>query len=329
LFGETIESYYLIPLSIGLFILPMIALGDTMEGTARANSWALVALSPTYIIRPLLILVFMIGLVHFGEPKTAVTAMTAGLAATYLTTIVQFFNIDHRLKKTFEAGPRRVEFSAWVRVALPIFLIEGFGFLLTNSDTVVTGLFLPPGEVGIYFAASKTIAFVQFVMFSVKAASGPQFSALYAAEDRPGLARFALSSTRWTFWPVLAVGLTALLFGKFLLSMFGPGFVSGFDVMVILFLGVLGRSLVGPAESLLTMAGEQILCVKLYAVALAANIILNLLLIPLLGIEGAALAAAGAMWIEAIMLYLAVRNRLSITLFAFARHPVAADGSKE
>ena len=51
------------------------------------------------------------------------------------------------------AGPARVEFAPWFRVAVPIFLIEGFIFLLTNSDTVVTGLFLAPAEVAIYFAA--------------------------------------------------------------------------------------------------------------------------------------------------------------------------------
>jgi O-antigen/teichoic acid export membrane protein len=37
--GAYIEPFYVMPLFIALFILPMIALGDTMEGTARANSW--------------------------------------------------------------------------------------------------------------------------------------------------------------------------------------------------------------------------------------------------------------------------------------------------
>jgi O-antigen/teichoic acid export membrane protein len=318
-FGARIESYYVIPLYIALFILPMIALGDTMEGTARANSWAVAALSPTYIIRPLLILLFMMAAVRLGEPKTAVTAMVTSLAATYVTTIAQFFNINWRLKRRFDNGPQHIEFRTWFRVAIPIFLIEGFGFLLTNSDTVVTGLFLDPREVGIYFAASKTMALVQFVYFSVKAASAPRFSALYAAGDHDGLARFALQSTRWTFWPGLAVGSAVLLAGDFLLSMFGPAFTSGYGVMVILFLGILAKATVGPGESLLTMAGEQKLCVKLYAVALSANIVLNLLLVPLYGIEGAALAAAGAMFLEATLLHLAVRAKLSIILFVFAR----------
>jgi O-antigen/teichoic acid export membrane protein len=86
LFGDRIESYYVMPLFIALFILPMIALGDTMEGTARANSWAVVALSPTYIVRPLLILFFMLGAVWAGEPQTARTAMVASLRSPSCST---------------------------------------------------------------------------------------------------------------------------------------------------------------------------------------------------------------------------------------------------
>lgn len=327
-FGHVIEPFYVMPLFIALFILPMIALGDTMEGTARANSWAVVALSPTYIIRPVLILLFMLGAVWMGAPKTAETALLASLAAAYLTTIAQFFNITRRLDRRFEKGPARVEFGSWFKVAVPIFFIEGFIFLLTNSDTVVTGLFLAPAQVAIYFAASKTMALVQFVYFSVKAATAPHFSALFTSDDKAALAEFSGRSVRWVFWPSLLVGLTALLAGDFLLGMFGEGFTAGYPIMAILFLGIMCKASVGPGEVLLTMAGEQSLCVKLYVVALAANIGLNVALIPLYGIEGAAYAAALAMLVEAILLHVAVRRRLGITLFAFAR-PVPRSETRE
>ena len=326
LFGGLVQGYYLVPLFIALCILPMVALGDTMEGTARANSWAFVALSPTYIIRPTLILLFMLAAVWYGAPQTAETAMLASLAATYVTTIGQFFNIKWRLTRRYEKGPVQIDFGQWFRVALPIFLIEGFGFLLTNSDTVVTGLFLAPTEVGIYYAASKTMALVQFVYFSVKAASAPRISALYGAGNHAELSRFAGQTVRWAFWPALVVGLVMLAAGQFLLGMFGPGFTSGYTVMVILFFGILAKASVGPGEVLLTMAGQQMLCVKLYAVALAVNIGLNILLLPLYGIEGAALAAAGAMAVEAVLLHVAVRRKLNIVLFAFAR-PDGAQGA--
>jgi O-antigen/teichoic acid export membrane protein len=323
LFHGAFSDYYVIPLFIGLFCMPMIALGDVLDSTARAHSWALVALSPTYIIRPLLILVFMVLAMWLDEPHTAQTAMVAALAATYLTTVVQFINIVRRLGTRYVPGPRKVEISLWIKAALPIFLIEGFSFLLTNSDVLVVGIFLDPESVAIYFAAAKTMALVHFVFFSVKAAAAPRFSALFASGDRAALARFAGETVRWSFWPSLAVGLAVLALGHVLLSLFGPAFTAGHSLMAILLAGILAKALVGPGEVLLTMAGEQRFCVAVYAVALAANILFNVTLIPLFGLKGAAIATASAMVVEAVLLHIAVRGKLSIILFAFA-NPVTA-----
>ena len=328
LFHDTIADYYVVPLFIGLFCMPMIALGDVLDSTARAHSWALAALSPTYIIRPVLILVFMVLAVRMGHPHTALTAMVAALAATYATTLIQFFSIVRRLGKRYVPGPRKVEFALWIKAALPIFLIEGFSFLLTNSDVLVVGIFLDPQSVAIYFAAAKTMALVHFVFFSVKAAAAPRFSALFSSGDRLALARFAGETVRWSFWPSLAVGLAVLALGHLLLSLFGPAFTAGHGLMAILFAGIMAKALVGPGEVLLTMSGEQGLCVVVYAVALAANIVLNVTLIPMFGVTGAAVATASAMVVEAALLHLAVRAKLSIVLFAFA-DPVRAGLMKE
>lgn len=318
LFGDSIEHYYLVPLFLAVFALPMIALGDVLDGTARANRWAILGLSPTYIVRPSLILIFMLGAVAAGAPATAVTAMQAALAATYVTSLGQFLMVDRRLINRFAKGSRRIDFSAWFKVALPIFFIEGFGFLLTNSDVIVVGFYLPPDQVAVYFAAAKTMALVQFVFFAVKAGATPRFSGLIAENDRQGLASFAVTAAHWSFWPSLAVGAIVLMLGELLLGLFGSAFTAGYVLMVILFAGNMAKALVGPAEMLLTMAGRQQLCVAVYAVALACNIGLNITLIPAWGLAGAATATATAMSVEALLLHLAVRRALGITVFALA-----------
>jgi O-antigen/teichoic acid export membrane protein len=314
-----VQPYYGLPIFIGLLIMPLIALGDVLDGTSRANHWPVMALSPTFLIRPTLILVFMVGAVLAGAPHSAVTAAEAALAATFATTLGQYLAVTFRLRRHLSPGPRTIDFSGWMAVAFPIFLIEGVGYLLTNSDVIVVGIFLDPEQVAVYFAAAKTMALVHFVYFSVKAAAGPRFSAIIAEGDRNKLAVFASQATRWAFWPALAVGLVVLAAGNFLLSLFGAAFMAGHVVMAILLAGILAKALVGPGEVLLMMAGKQRLCAYLYGIALAANLGLDILLIPQLGIEGAAIATASAMGVEALLLHLAVRRSLGIVLFAFAR----------
>lgn len=317
-FGETVESYYIAPLYLACFCLPMIALGDILEGTARANSWAINALTPTYIIRPLLILIFMVGMIEAGFPHTAVTALVAAISATYVTTFGQFLAVTWRLRHKFQSGGNTFHFREWILVSMPIFLIEGFGFLLTNSDVIVVGIFLEPEKVAIYFAAAKTIALVQFVFFSVKAAAGPRFSELMAGQDRRELAQFAGETARWTFWPSLVVGLGVLSLGTVLLSLFGKAFTDGYWVMAFLFTGILVKAMVGPGESLLTMAGQQKLCMKIYMAVVLVSIGLNVILIPHYGIYGAAAATMSATIFEAVLLHAYVRSKLGIVLFVFA-----------
>ncbi|AYD02690.1 lipopolysaccharide biosynthesis protein [Neorhizobium sp. NCHU2750] len=322
-FGESLAAYYILPVGIALFIIPMIALGDILDGLARSRDWPVSALAPTFIARPILILAFMAIAALSGAPRDATTAMGAALAATYLTTLAHLLQLVLRLRKTAEKGPRRYLLAPWLKYSLPLFLVDGIGFLLTNADVVVVGLYLPPDQVGVYFAAAKTIVLVQFVYFSIKAAAAPRFSAIVAKKDIPALAAFAAQATRWTFWPSLAVGLTALAAGELLLSLFGPAFTDGYWLMAILFAGILTKSSIGPAEILLSIAGHQNLCVAVYAVTLSAAIALYVILIPLFGVTGAAIAASGAIMIETLLLHIAVRRRLGITLFAFARQSPA------
>lgn len=323
-----VEHYYVMPIFLGLIAVPMIALGDVLDGTARAKHWPIMALSPTFLIRPTLILLFMVAAILAGAARDAVTAMAAALAGAFTSVLLQYLAVTFRLRRHYPSGRKAIEFNAWTAVALPIFLVEGVGYLLTNSDVIVVGIFLDPDEVAVYFAAAKTMALVLFVSFAVRAAIGPRFAAILAEGDRSKLAAFATEAARWSFFPALAVGLVVLAAGQLLLSLFGAAFTEGHVVMAILLAGILARALVGPAEVLLTMADKQMLCVYLYAVALVANIGLNVALIPHLGIEGAAIAGATAMAIEALLLHIAVRRALGIILFALIRRPAAPSAAR-
>jgi len=318
-YGHLFESYWLVPLFLALVTLPMIGLGDVLDGTARANGWTVTALSPTFLIRPTLILLFMVTAVSLGAPDTAITAMQAALVATYVTTLIQYWRLRRRLRRTYGKGKLRLQSAAWLAYSLPIFLIDGVGFLLTNADVVVVGFYLPPDQVGIYFAATKIIVLVQFVAFAVKAAAGPRFATLLATNDRQELGRFAGQVARWSFWPSLLIGLALMLIGQQLLALFGPGFTQGYWLLPILFAGILAKALIGPGEMLLSMGGREKLCVLIYAVVLAGAIVANIILIPRLGLAGAAIATSSAMAIEALLLHIALRRTLGIVLFALAR----------
>ncbi|UCI08878.1 lipopolysaccharide biosynthesis protein [Mesorhizobium sp. B1-1-8] len=311
-----IENYYVIPFILGVICLPMIALGDLMQGLARANSWALFALSPTYLVRPVLILVFMALMLALHYVPDAKTAIFASIAATYATTLGQLMGVTSRMDRNIPAGPTTVHFGQWFLVSLPIFLVESFFFLLTNADVLMVGAYLDPNDVAVYFATVKTLALVHFVYFAVKAGVAQRYAQFTHGEPRR-LAIFARETVSWTFWPSLLMAVLVLALGEPMLVLFGPEFTAGYPLLFLLVLGVVARAAVGPCESLLTMSGNQNICAAVYAMTLALNIGLNVLLIPHFGLWGAAIATSLAMVFEASALSFTVWRKLGIVMAIF------------
>jgi O-antigen/teichoic acid export membrane protein len=311
-FGSQISSYYLVPLFLGAVTLPMLAVAEIQDGVSRAFSWADLSLWPTYVVRPVLILAFMWLSVRIGYQPSAVTAMAATIAATYLTSVGQLLSLDRRVRKVVPGGPRRFLPMFWFSVALPIFIVEGFFNLLTNVDIIIVGYLMAPDQVAIYFAAVKTLALVHFVYFSVKAGGAQRFSKYYAAGDRPRLEAFVRDTLHWTFWPSLAMVIFLLIVGKPLLLLFGPAFGSGYPLLFIVSAGLLFRASIGPAEILLAMAGQQGICAAIYTGTLILNVILNFTLIPIFGLAGAASATALALVVETVALYWITAWRLGM-----------------
>ena len=116
-----------------------------------------------------------------------------------------------------------------------------------------------------------------------------------------------------------------LLTGKFLLSLFGSEFSAGYPLLSILVIGIVARSTIGPAESVLNMSGQQNICAVIYGVTLLVNVVLNLTLIPKFGLYGAAWATTTAMIFEAAALYFITFRRLGLHMFVFAKDKSAME----
>ena len=314
-FADRIESYYIVPFWLGLICLPMIALSDVLQGISRAHAWALSALAPIYLVRPVLILAFMGPALLAGFPADANTAIISAIAATYVTTVGQLVLVTAWADREVPDGPRAYHMGGWIRVSLPIFLVEGFFFLMTNADVLMVGRYLEPHDVAIYYAAVKILALVHFVYFAVKAGAAQRFATLANDPDASRLGTFARETVHWTFWPSVAMGGAILLSGHVLLGLFGEEFTAGYPMLFVLVLGVVARASVGPAESLLTMTGNQTACAAVYGVALATNIVLNIVFLPVWGLWGAAIATAIAMGVEALLLIHTVWRRNGIVMF--------------
>ena len=147
---------------------------------------------------------------------------------------------------------------------------------------------LAPVDVAVFNVALRTVGIITFGLLAVGSIVAPRASRLYSLGDNAGLQQLTSYATRLMFWPSLVAIGALVLFGERILALFGSNFVGGYATMLMLASSQLAIGAVGPVWTLLNVTGHQDRCLIVFGVALGAALGLNLILVPLFGIEGAA-----------------------------------------
>ena len=235
-----------------------------------------------------------------------------------MATLLQAKLLTARLGAELPAGARRYRWRRWLGTALPIAGIDlataGFSFV----DVIVLGALASPSEIGLYFAATRIQQIAAFVQYAVSAAALRHYSAAQALGDRPRLLALVRRQGRLTAGATTLVGLGLLAASPLLFMLFGASAAEGVPLLAILVAGGIGASLFGPGADLLTMLGGERLCAALTGAAVAAAVLLCLILVPVWGSLGAAVAMAGASIARAAALALAAKalHRLKTPIWA-------------
>src|SRR5215467_7347943 len=319
LLAPWMDTAAVVPLYIGCATLPAFVVANTQDGIARSHDWMRLGLMPQFIVRQTLIIGFTAGAFVLGFNLGATAAMLASFAAVWLAMLGQMIVLNRRLAGHVEPGAKAYDVRGWLAVSLPILLVEGFYLLLSYTDVLVLQQFRSSEEVGIYFAVVKTLALVSFIHYAMAATTAHRFAEYNARGDKERLSAYVTHAIQWTFWPSLAATLILLALGRPLLWLFGPQFTSGYDIMFVLAIGLVGRAAIGPVERLLNMLGHQHVCALAYALAFAMNVILCLALVPRFGGHGAAASTSISLTFETVLLFWIVRRRLGLHVLAFGK----------
>jgi O-antigen/teichoic acid export membrane protein len=312
--GDRLPGDYVLPAYLALVCIPFCTITDLQDGLARARGWMAIGLLPPYVVRPLLLLASM-SIAHLsGLPTDTTTAMGAAVVACWGTALLQTLLIERCHKREVPPGQRRFAFAYWLRIALPFWIIVACDLALQNADVVVVSAFVAPAQTGMYFAAAKTMSLVMFIHYAIGSAVANKIAALEVRGDRERLGAVIRDAACWTFWPSLLATAGILLLGKPILSLFRPEFVEAYPVMCILSVGLLARASMGPSDIVLNMLGEQSGCARILLVCAVLNVTLAILLVPRLGMNGAAIATSTALAAAAAMNYALARRRLGLEI---------------
>jgi O-antigen/teichoic acid export membrane protein len=239
----------------------------------------------------------------------------AGLAGGFIAGLSAGFLFNYRYLDVRFCRFTRVHMKSLFTFSFWIFLAASGFFILTTADVIFIGYYMGNAEVGVYRVALQLASLGVFVALALENVLFPKFSS-WSEEGKHEMIATSLSRA-YTYSLVLAIPFCVggwLLADKLLYFLYGEAFTSGTLALMVLF----PLYVIYVFQFLQTMTLNALNHPKdsfwITSIIVVVNIVLNMLLIPVLGIAGAALATFISILISTILGYLVLRKYLLVKI---------------
>jgi O-antigen/teichoic acid export membrane protein len=219
-----------------------------------------------------------------------VGAVYAYIASLFIMIAPCYYFYRKASKKSISTNseliPRKLLNFSW-----PLFIISIL--LLTNkwSDVLMLGWLRESIEVGVYDVAFAIGSILLLLLNSLNYMFMPVVSELYGKGKLSDILEIYSTSTRWIFTLSLPIFAGILLFPSEIIKiLFGNSYTTGTLPLAIIAVGFFYHAAVGPAGMILLSGGKTRTFMAATAVITAVSVLFNLVLIPVYGMLGAAIA---------------------------------------
>jgi len=182
-----------------------------------------------------------------------------------------------------------------LKKSYPMFLTASIIFVMAYVDNFMISYYIDEYQVGIYSACISLSMMISFIPMAIGGYIAPKISLAYAKKNKTEVKNIFKNSFKLIIVTTIPIYLTIIYFSNFFLELFGDEFTVATTTLFIVSIGFLSESLCGPVGFILNMTDNQHIFMKVLFVSLIINIIVNALLIPTYGINGAAIALSLSM----------------------------------
>jgi O-antigen/teichoic acid export membrane protein len=306
-------------LALFMLQLPFSALTNLAGSAQRGLNQVLLGQVPTSLVNPLLMLLLLAAAVFlFRMPASAVLAAQLGLVSTAVAFVLALFLLWRAVPAPVASAPPRYAPHLWMAAAMPMLLTNIAASMNGRVGALMLGAMTGPDAVGIYNTAYNGVQLIIFGLMAANVAIEPVVARLYALEDMTRLQTLMTRSAHAISLYTVPATIGFVLFGRIYLGLFGPEFVVGYSTLVILSMGQAFSALMGSPGLLLTMSGYERETLRAMFLSLCVTVLLNWLLIPPWGLNGAAVAAVVGVVVWNVTMAVRSWQLLGISTPAFA-----------
>ena len=172
-------------------------------------------------------------------------------------------------------------------------MFKGLGaVIILYTDTLILTYFRSLEEVGIYNVVVPTVMMLMFFTNSIAAVIFPMVSELWTRKKKDYLVKGLEMLEKYSFVIIMPTAIILFAFSRIILSlMFGQAYASGSTAMQVLLIGIIFLSIYSIYQAAMAGIGKPEIPTKVYLQGALLNFLLNLLVIPKLGMIGAAITS--------------------------------------
>ncbi len=304
--------------ALAMVTIPIISLRTLRLGAMKGLHRVVLGQMPDTLFAPIII-IFLTVSSYFLFPTHFNVFWVLGIKiiASAITFIIGTRWLLQSLPLEVNQVAPEYESKKWLADALPFMFLGTSELLNSRLDLLMLGAIKGVEAVGIYAVLLGVTRLTVFIHQAANSVLGPTIATLYSEGKIRQLERMIRKSMLLVFLVSLAIGGAIVLLGDRVLSIFGSEFLTGRTAMNILILGPIFTSFTGAVGLVLNMTGHQNYTAIAVGSSAVLNIILNTVLIPVYGINGAAIATTTSLVVINIMKVIFVQQKLGISLYAF------------
>ena len=235
---------------------------------------------------------------------SALAGLSAGfVAALFLAFVVSFFLVRTLLPpwKQSVRVPTGVG-RELLYYSLPLLLSLALNSVVTWADTLFLGFFRTPAETGVFNAALTTSLFLLIAPGVVASLNLQLLVEMQERGRREAAQKVFGSVSKWIFFLNFPLFLYLTVFSWQVMNvLYGGEYTSGGSALVVLGLGYLLYSVAQPAFDAIAALKRSDLVLQNSIASALASVGLNYLLVPSLGVLGAAISTGAAISLFALL----------------------------
>lgn len=295
----------MLPLSLGY--------NRVSDGLLRADGAILAGQAPKLILRPLLLLSYLLIMVSVvGDGLDAAWVMAAQVAAAATVSLLYAGLIKRRFGRRFRPSSAISPAIRWRTETLPLMTTTLIEIVNVRLALIMVGVMTSPAEAGSFQLALRIAELIALVAASANLVIEPRIAREMTIGSRQDAQRTMTLAARLTFVAMVPIGLAVISFGASLLSLFGEGFTDAAAALTVLVIWQTLSVALGSVTPVLNITGLSRIAATGSVIRVAVTILLCFVLIPDTGAQGAAWAVLGASILSKLWLMRAVHKHLGL-----------------